>query len=352
MRRLGDLIEGAPRFAGEGEGQTEFLAHRGVDGDHQHDAHRRPGREAAERLGPELGPVPAPAYLESCQPVDLVEVVVGPRMARVVLARGRLEGAEVRSVVLGAGHQHDALEPARRRVDRRNGVHQQVAVGDDVLRVIGRWTRTGLEGGEEHVRGVREALQLRRHVGGIEQIYGDVAHRRPVCAAPARQPHHLPIRQGGKLLNDVAPDHALGADDDGGTHVLIVRQNCFMKTTLGGWPHCSPRTRLARLGLRICFGAPRDDSAPGHTTSPPPPGRRCLRATRTGSQGWQSIRRTGGRCQGERPTTGTGCRMEFHAQIVFGRGGQQPVALPFHDAAWPTARLKERPRHGSHARPH
>ena len=149
------------------------------------------------------------------------------------------------SVVLGAGHQHDALERARRRVDRRNGVHQQVAVSDDVLRVVGRWARTG-------GRRRRTGAWRPRDRSGSPQRRRDRADPRR-CGAPAARPRRAgatdppPANPAGPQASQRgSARYALGADDGGGTHVPIVHQNGFMRATLGGWPPSPPTPRCPR----------------------------------------------------------------------------------------------------------
>ncbi len=218
VRGLRDLVDRpvGSRLAGEAQRQPELLADGGIDRDcRSEELHRRARRETAKRLRPQLHPVPALAALVSGEPVDLIEIVVGRQVARIVLAHRCPERSEMRAVVLGARHQHDAAQHARGPIDRGHGVDQHVAIGSDVGGVAGGRSGRRLKGGVEDVRRLRE---VRERVGGsaaVEEVDADVAIARSRGRPAAGQPDHGPVGLRKQPFDDVVPDDAERSHHDG-----------------------------------------------------------------------------------------------------------------------------------------
>ena len=155
------------------------------------------------------------AALEGGEPVDLVEIIVGAGVARIALARRRPVGPEMRPVVFRAGDQHHAAQAQRGPLDRRDGVDQHGAVRRDVFGIARGGAGRGLKRRVENVRGVAQAGELVRRLLSVEQIHGDVAIARRGLGGAARQADDGPVALLEQPRDDVAPDHAERADDDG-----------------------------------------------------------------------------------------------------------------------------------------
>src|ERR1035437_5752865 len=91
--RRGDLIDRgiSAGLARKMQRPARLLADRGVHRDGRRQTHRGAWRKAAQGLRPQLHPVPALVALEGGEPVDLVEIIVRARVARIALARRRPE---------------------------------------------------------------------------------------------------------------------------------------------------------------------------------------------------------------------------------------------------------------------
>ena len=121
----------------------------------------------------------------------------------------------MRTVVFGAGDQHDAGQRGAARSIAVTALTSMSRFGAMFSRIARGGAGRGLKRGVEDVRGVVQAGELVRRLLGVEQIDGDVPVARRGLGAPARQADDRPVALLDEPRDDVAPDDAERADDDG-----------------------------------------------------------------------------------------------------------------------------------------
>nr|WP_239951860.1 hypothetical protein [Dyella terrae] len=194
-----------------------------------------PERESSNHGRADGRPVPRPALLARFEKALLVVHEFRRHKGRVGFSRGRLERSKVTAVDLVALHQADVLQALGHGLDSVDHVHQHREIWRHQFRPGGAI----LIGGVEHVRHVGKRAEFLSRVVGIEKIDGDVAHAALTCTVAAREADHLPIVQCRQMIDKVATNHALRADDEG---YLVLR--CHDVPSFNGASAGIRRTRL------------------------------------------------------------------------------------------------------------
>lgn len=155
-------------LARKAQRQTELFRYRSVNRNCRKDAHWRARCKAAERLRAKLHPVPLFSFLVGCEPINLIEVIIWPHVARIALAHWRLQRPEMDAVIFGAGDKHHTFETRRGASYGSDRVHQHVAIWARVGREVRCASGSSLECRVEAVCDVRQLSQLEFRIFGVK----------------------------------------------------------------------------------------------------------------------------------------------------------------------------------------